>query len=875
MTPPRRSPYWEWELALTRHYLGTDGPEGSSPLEFIDAQPRRLAQAIGLPPDEEDSARRQFVSIFQRQGVVGAFAHGDGTPTPAGLPVMGHLNYLVLSCYVASVSPNVAESGQFPHRLREVLGWDRGISSMEGLAILWEKAAEWCERASAAGLDVRRVVLPDPGRMTRIGHSIRIAFPSRHDLARMERLFGHLARRSGLTARAAADAVRVEVGRDAWSQGFVRAFQDFDRRQGRGERLLADHPFWLGLMGLRLPPSRQERPLLFTLDVSTDFDGLDNYLVSTDREGVLLELGIERDPARSGEPLAVDASLRQVLDLFEQRPAELPGDLRQCHAEGYIPFVEVAWGVWRAVRQSGDAAVRPLVRDDVRSIGPDTTGQRVSWRLLPEMPPAEAAALALKARPRGNLGLTDVTRVRVSGGIPLNGSYLGRPAFLPTIQVVEGCKVSVIKISSASKSPTARVVGATVELASDCSLEGVWRFPVAEGGAVRSSPTVVFQRNAPERNVRTADEIVPNWRPAEPEPEDREEIRVSPAASCEPEGCADRSMLDLLEALYAAGGSGWDEQRLHRLLARALPEERAGWDFLRLLVDSGWIEARVCPTWRARKWFLTAPRIVAFDDGKTVALEGAACENTRNRFVETVRSMAGNAVIRTAERGWCVPQTVAEVSDQQDFADKLGLPLIVAAVSIPILGRQVTFPKSLYSDEFRIVASKWSWKKSRFVTYGGDDFAGISISRLTTRRPNAPDIYRVEIDGKGTVLLDGRAAAVTFAHLLAGRALYRYNPSLSAFDRLANDGGLPHSIARYLRLRCLRGPAILFGDDGRWTYRMPCGEVEAGWLQAILGAAFEGCPAREDQAALKASVMTRARGARAGVIAMGIWKGGR
>lgn len=876
MTLSSRSPYWEWELALTQHYLWTDGPEGSSPLEFIDAQPRRLAQAIGLPPEEEDLARTQFLSIFQRQGVVGAFAHGDRTLPPAGLPVMGHLNYLVLSCYVASVSPDVAESGQFPHRLRQVLGWDQGISSLKHLATLWERAAAWCKRASDAGQDVRLIKLPDPGRMKRIGHSIRIAFPSRHDLARMERLFGHLARRPGLTARAAADAVRVEVARDAWSQGFLRAFEDFDRRQRKRERLLADHPFWLGLMGLRLVQPRQERPSFFTLEVSTDFDGLDNYVVSTNQAAVLQDLGIAHDPAQRDEPLSVDASLGQVLDLFERRADDIPMDLRRCHTEGYIPFVEVAWGVWRAIRLSEDAYVRPLVRDDVRSIGPDTTGRRVSWRLLPEMSPAEAAAIALKVRPRGTLGFTDVTRVRVTGGIPLDRSYLGRPAYLPSIQVVEGCAVSVVGVSTSSEPPFARVVGATVELASDGTLEGVWRFPVAEGGSVRSSPTVVFQRNAPERAVRSADEILPAWRPAEPEPENCEEVLVTPAVPCEPEGHADRSMLDLLEALYATGGSGWDEQRLHRLLARALPNERAGWDVVRLLADSGWIEARVCPLWRARKWFLIAPRIVAFGDGRTVVLEGAAGEILRDRFVETARSMAGNALMRTADEGWCVPQMVAQVNDQHDFAHKLGLPLLAATVSIPGHGRRISFPKSLYSDEFRLVASKWSWTKSRFVTYGGDDLAGISISRLSTKRPNAPDIYRVGVEGRDSTLLDGRAAALTIAHLLAGRMLFRFNPALMAFDRETHDGGIPYCISRYLRLRHMRGPAILFGEDGRWTYRTPCGEVEARWLQAILGAAFEGFPSTNDpDAMLKATVMTRVRAARAGVIAMGIWKGGR
>ena len=41
--------------------------------------------------------------------------------SPAGLPVMGHLNYLVLSCYVASVSPNATQpSARHPAPLSDV-----------------------------------------------------------------------------------------------------------------------------------------------------------------------------------------------------------------------------------------------------------------------------------------------------------------------------------------------------------------------------------------------------------------------------------------------------------------------------------------------------------------------------------------------------------------------------------------------------------------------------------------------------------------------------------------------------------------------------------------------------------------------------------
>lgn len=114
MTTTRWSSFREHERAFTRHYLGIDGPEGSAPLEFVDAPPRRLASALGRPEAEAGEAVRDFLAIFDRRDVVDAFSFGVGRHPPRGSGTMGYFSYLLLSCYVASVAPDVAEAGRYP-----------------------------------------------------------------------------------------------------------------------------------------------------------------------------------------------------------------------------------------------------------------------------------------------------------------------------------------------------------------------------------------------------------------------------------------------------------------------------------------------------------------------------------------------------------------------------------------------------------------------------------------------------------------------------------------------------------------------------------------------------------------------------------------
>ncbi len=58
------SPFWSFERDLTRHYLGTDGGFGATPLSFMDVTPPQLARAVGRDAEDGEEVLREFIGLF-------------------------------------------------------------------------------------------------------------------------------------------------------------------------------------------------------------------------------------------------------------------------------------------------------------------------------------------------------------------------------------------------------------------------------------------------------------------------------------------------------------------------------------------------------------------------------------------------------------------------------------------------------------------------------------------------------------------------------------------------------------------------------------------------------------------------------------------
>ena len=860
MTAASQIPFWIYEQALTRHYLGADGPEGTVPLEFIDASGRQIARAMGRPDEEGEDALKDFVRVVSRPRLIDDLRHGTAPTPPAGMNVMGCFNYLVLSCHIASVSPDVAHSDRYRDRLQVLLGLGKGVSELGGLAKLWKRAQQWCQYRCDRGEPFRPILLPDPGTMTQIGYALRISFPSRGDIKRMERLFDSRAIRKAPTVREVVAAVRSETTVRPWSQGFSRAFDDFSSRWLAGERLLEDHPFWIAVGELRRHDGEGRDDRIFELELRAGFDGEPSYSITSDAPEILRALSIEPDVERTQEVPSIDVTVTQMLALFDECPRSLPSGLRKCHSEGAIPFSETTWGIWHAQRAPTGASVRMLAREGIGR--PRATGEERhrTWTLGPRMSCSDADAFlaSLRGVPPERSGIAGA---RITGGIRMGEVYLGRPAFLPTIGVVVGCDASIVPVGATDGTVAADVEGDVVALSCTAPVDGVWRLSVRERGIVRAQPSFVFEPEARERAAVPIDDLSPGWRPEEPDPIGGVSTEVQLVPGEVAPHTTSTVLLDLLEALYASGGRGWSEQDVVQTIKTCLPDRFAGWDVLRLLVDSGWLEARVCNRWKARRWYLVPPRLVVYRSGE-VLLEGAAPAALRRRFRDIASAMGAPSRSRAAPSDWSVPSSLADVRDPKAFADALGVPSTDTVTTVPSHDLPIEFEPTLYNDERRFVSWTWDWGWKRFVSRGVIRHPDVTLEQLSTIRPCAADIYRIVRSGRVERLLDGRNAAILVAHRLAGVPLFRFDASAGVIERVSGEGALPTTIARYLRLRNGCGPGLDFADDGGRRFVALCQPSDAVLLKGLLGDALDGvttAASRPDEL-LRTIALGRSRG---------------
>jgi len=102
---------------------------------------------------------------------------------------------------------------------------------------------QWLENCRGRGEPLRELVLPEPGGLSRIGHTVRLAFPSRRD----QRLLVELLDESGLRGLEPplVATVRAIEGRfREFSDRFQAEYRDFQERLSRGVRGVASSPVW-------------------------------------------------------------------------------------------------------------------------------------------------------------------------------------------------------------------------------------------------------------------------------------------------------------------------------------------------------------------------------------------------------------------------------------------------------------------------------------------------------------------------------------------------------------------------------------------------------------------------------------------------------
>lgn len=238
-----------WNERLLAHFFRSK-EQLASPVVVLLVTAEELARATGDASAVADEARHAFVEAvcanIRRSGsLLEEASNYPEWPFPPGCEsVPQFVAHLLFTCIAASESSeDLGDEGSFVSRLRDLSGDRLPEHSLQLLPRLWWNLSEWLKENEGR---FRPLVLPDPGGLTRIGYTVKLAFPDRRD----QRQLSELLDRAGLAGHeppVGRVLALVASERNRFRKSFLVAFDEFrrlfDASAGRVQRL-AHHRFW-------------------------------------------------------------------------------------------------------------------------------------------------------------------------------------------------------------------------------------------------------------------------------------------------------------------------------------------------------------------------------------------------------------------------------------------------------------------------------------------------------------------------------------------------------------------------------------------------------------------------------------------------------
>ncbi|VIO73318.1 hypothetical protein CI1B_49230 [Bradyrhizobium ivorense] len=239
----------EWNERLVVHFFGRR-PGEDAPVVALLTTPEELALVTGDATADPSDVRDSFIARL-REAIgpnrslfddAANYQHWPKPPPPERVPRF--VSHLIFSCIAASESSEeLASEGSYLLRLRELAGGTLPDYTLQWLPTLWGNLAAWL---AANARHFRALRLPHPGGYTRIGHSVKLAFPDRRD----QRVLSEILDRAGLQGHeppVGKVIALVAASRGRFRQAFQQAFDDF--RSGfangaRHARETLEHRFW-------------------------------------------------------------------------------------------------------------------------------------------------------------------------------------------------------------------------------------------------------------------------------------------------------------------------------------------------------------------------------------------------------------------------------------------------------------------------------------------------------------------------------------------------------------------------------------------------------------------------------------------------------
>lgn len=375
-----------WNERLLAHFFGRRS-EDEGPVTTLLATREEIARATGDSSASPDEVHDTFIATVLhtvRNGSIldtAADYRGFSAP-PLDDETPPFVSCLIFTCIAAAESSeDLAREGSFVARLRALTNGNLPELSLQLLPTLWENLASWLSNNRKRYRELR---LPDPGGLTRIGYTTKLAFPDRRDqrelseLLDREGLLGHEPPMGKVLSLIARERNRFRPPFQAAMEEFRRLFTNATERSGG--RLL-EHRFWSAVREAALRGRGREDVLELVCRVQFLAELADDQLsllvvtdapLRDDETFSSIELPITYGPWRYAlvershtGALENEALERPVASLLSSAHRIQP--LSAYVEQGILPFVETTHGLLELASMDAlDAANIALVRSDLQ-----------------------------------------------------------------------------------------------------------------------------------------------------------------------------------------------------------------------------------------------------------------------------------------------------------------------------------------------------------------------------------------------------------------------------------------------------------------------------------------------------------------------------
>lgn len=508
-----------WNDRLLRYFF-INHDETPQPVVALLVTADELARVTGDPDAVPDEVRDGFVeavrtAVRRSNGLLEDAAAYPGWPErPRWTSPPPFVAHLLFTCVAASESSDeLADEASFISRLRDLTDDQLPDHSLQMLPRLWKHLADWL---IADPRKFRPLLLPDPGSLTRIGYSVKLAFPDRRDQKQLSEILD----RAGLLGHEPpAGRVVTLVGsqRSRFRPSFLKAFDEFRRLfecSALGRPQLVQHRFWAavreGALRGRGQVGFSEVRVRFCLLAEEEEDRLAVFPVADQRaESFDVEFADLPVPYGSWRFTLVPkgSAILDAGQLERTSRAVLDGSLRlpniSSHVEqGLVPFVIGAHGLLELAGQEqlGEVTValvrETMVPDLFRVLDAVTATTRPSsyegWvqvhrPMLHTVPSLKLDGTSLSRTWLLHESLRP-TFLRPVGGVPADDGWLGVREVLPRL-VAPGATAIVL-------------MGDGSEVSLNSVSEDTWAFPaqdlageftvIASGDGGQSRRTIRF-----------------------------------------------------------------------------------------------------------------------------------------------------------------------------------------------------------------------------------------------------------------------------------------------------------------------------------------------------------------------------------------------